>query len=295
MRFLFLPMLLVTTFAMAAERATLQLPVYPNAELQRPASQQPVDEYVLPLGPYQRAAGEWRLEGSERLAGQLRRHTYRIPDGHPPAEVQRFWLTQLQPVTRKILFSCRGRACGPSNQWANSVFNVSELYGPDEQQYYDALELEEDGHRYTLALYTVQRGNRRVYSQLDLLALADSDGVDLSITSNALLTQLRERGSVVLAVLRAGQTAPESQQVDALVRALQKDSRLRLHVVGHAYGAQPLAELQQRSQAYAQELVTQLGARGIAASRLQAHGVGPLSPGSRGAQDRIELVVVRGG
>lgn len=294
MRSLLFVLLLAASAAIAAESGELRLPVYPNAELQRPARQQAVDEYVLPMGPYQRAAGEWRLEGSERLAGMLQRHTYRIPDGHTPSEVQRFWLSQLQPYTRKILFSCRGRACGPSNQWANSVFGVSELYGPDEQQLYDALELEEDGHRYTLALYTVQRGNRRIYSQLDLLALADADPVDLSITPAALLTQLKERGSVVLSILRDGRTAPEGEQVDALVQALQRDSRLRLHVVGHAYGSEPLAELQQRSLDYAEALVAQLGAKGIAARRLQPHGLGPLAPGPRAGRDRLELVLQGG-
>jgi hypothetical protein len=274
-----------------AETTARLLPVYPQAELQRPASEQHVDEYVLPLGAYQRAGGDWRLDDSERLSGSLQRFTYRIPDGHSPAEVQRFWLSQLQAVTSKILYSCRGRACGPSNQWANGVFGVSELYGLDEQQHYDALELESDGHRYTLALYTVQRGNRRVYAQLDLLALANADAVDLSITSNALLTQLRERGSVVLAILKGNETTPDEEQVDALVRALQKDSRLQLYVVGHAYGAQPLPALQQRAQGYADELVGQLRAQGIAAGRLQAHGVGPLAPAMRGQQDRIELVV----
>jgi hypothetical protein len=284
-------LLLIATAVRAAETAPPLLPIYQHAELQRPAVEQKVDEYVLPLGAYQRAAGDWRLEDSERLSGRLQRFTYRIPDGHSPAEVQRFWLTQLQPVTHKILYSCRGRACGPSNQWANGVFGVSELYGLDEQQHFDALELERDGHRYTLALYTVQRGNRRVFAQLDLLALADSDAVDLSITSNALLTQLRERGSVVLAILRSDKTAPDEDQVDALVRALQKDSRLQLYVVGHAYGAQPLPALQQRAQGYADELVKQLRERGIAAGRLQPHGVGPLAPAMRGQLDRIELVV----
>jgi hypothetical protein len=287
-------LLLAGSTVVSAGNDLLQLPVYPNAELQRPARQQAVDEYVLPMGPYQRAAGEWRLEGSERLTGTLLRQTWRIPDGHSPAEVQRYWLNQLQSYTRKILFSCRGRACGPSNQWANSVFGVSELYGPDEQQFYDALELEEEGHRYTLALYTVQRGNRRIYSQLDLLALADADPVDLSITPAALLTQLRERGSVVLSVLREGQTGPEAQQVDALVQALQRDSRLRLHVVGHAYGREPLEALQQRSLGYAEVLVAQLEGRGIAARRLQAHGLGPLAPGARVGRDRLELVLQGG-
>src|SRR5690606_38449381 len=93
-RLLFISLLLASACALGAE---LRLPVYPNAELQRPAQQQTVDEYVLPMGPYQRAAGEWRLEGSERLTGVLQRNTWRFPDGHSLAEVQRFWRNQLQP------------------------------------------------------------------------------------------------------------------------------------------------------------------------------------------------------
>ncbi len=284
----------VTTGAVASEVPPVWLPLHRHAELQR---QQDVatDSYLLALGAWQRATGEWRLEQSSRLAGQLQRMTFRISESGDPAGVQRLWLEQLRPLATQVLFSCRGRACGPSNQWANSLFGVAELYGPDDQQFYDALELQRDGQRYTLALYTVQRGNRRIYSQIDLLALTDRS-VDLSITSSAVLAQWREQGRVVLALDGADRQSLDEAELTALVRALQKDSQIALYAVGHAYsegqGDAPLSSLIERSRGYAEKLCGQLQQRGVAANRCEPHGVGSLAPGGRGIE-RIELVVRR--
>ncbi len=279
--------------AAATDALPVWLPLHRHAELQQ-EQQIATDDYLLALGAWQRAAGEWRLEQSSRLAGDLQRMTFRIAESGDPASVQQLWLEQLRPLATQVLFSCRGRACGPSNQWANKLFGVAELYGPDDQQFYDALELERDGKRYTLALYTVQRGNRRIFSQIDLLTLADRT-VDLSITSSAVLAQLREQGRVVLALDGADRQSLDEAELTALVRALQKDSQIAIYAVGHAYstagaGDATTAQLNERSLGYAKTLCGQLQQRGIAASRCEPQGVGPLAPGGRGT-DRIELVL----
>lgn len=271
-------------YAAPAEERPLVEP-YGGARLDRYDAHETSD-YTLPLSAWRRAAGEWRLEQSERLEGNLQRFTYRIPEGHSPREAHRYWIAALQPLNPTRLFSCRGRGCGPSNQWANAVFDNRELYGLDEQQWYDAFEVQQGGQRYGLALYSVERGNRRVYTHLDMVALDAGARQELAVTADGLLVPLQERGYVVLS--RADEV--DAARIEALALALQKDSSLHLLVVGHAYGSGPLPALQQRSLLQAERVVKQLVDRGVPARRLEAVGVGPVAPGHAGSVDRVELV-----
>ncbi len=285
---LLLALLLQSSVVTAVDVPPVWLPLHRHAELQR-QQQSTTDDYLLALGAWRRAAGEWRLDQSSRLAGDLQRLTFRLSESGDPASVQQLWLEQLRPLATQMLFSCRGRACGPSNHWANSQFGVAELYGLDDQQYYDALELERDGQRYALALYTVQRGNRRLYSHIDLITLDERAG-ELAITASAVLAQWRELGRVVLALDKNGRGSLDEAELNALARALQQDSQVAIYAVGHAYGSGSLPQLTERSATYATTVCQQLQERGIAAGRCDAHGVGPLAPGGRRG-DRVELVV----
>ena len=67
------------------------------------------------------------------------------------------------------LFSCDARDCGSSNEWANGVFNVRELYGPDRNQVYRAYVIEQAEHWSYIALYLIERGNQRSYVHIDHL------------------------------------------------------------------------------------------------------------------------------
>lgn len=266
---------------------------YPHAELveERTAS---VDDYLLALGTYKRLGGVWRPEESQRLRGALQRLTWLVPSGHTAEESHRHWLEALAPFTQRILFRCRGRRCGGSHNWANDVFGIRELYGIDDTQFYDALELERSGQRYVAALYSVQRGNRRVYTQIDLLALSLQQAHALKVTAEALVEQLRASGRVVLATFAGDGQELSSEQLQALAGALRKDTRLQLYLVGHAYGDGSLAELEQRGRQYAERTLNTLREQGVDTSRLQPVSVGPLAPGRLGKVDRLELIVRQG-
>ncbi|MDX9873640.1 MAG: DUF4892 domain-containing protein [Spongiibacteraceae bacterium] len=283
---------LLASAALANPTQPLVEPFGPaELERQRVADNQ---DYLLPLSAWRRAGGDWQLEQSERLTGTLARFTWRIADGYSAAEAHRHWLTALRAVGARSLYGCRGRACGPSNQWANAVFDNRELYGLDGAQWFDALELTEDGHHYAVAIYSVERGNRRVYSHLDIITL-DSDR-PLQITADGLLLPLREHGQLVFAQAEAAAREPvvADDALAALVQALRKDLSVSLYVVGHSYagtsGAMDVDALQARAQEYADRVVASLVERGIPAQRVQAAGVGPLAPGTLGRVDRIELV-----
>ncbi|MDF1783643.1 MAG: DUF4892 domain-containing protein, partial [Litorivicinaceae bacterium] len=60
----------------------------------------------------------------------------------------------------EILFSCESRGCGISGLWANTLFQVRELYGPNGTQVYFVVKLNGEVPRY-LSAYGIERGNRR--------------------------------------------------------------------------------------------------------------------------------------
>ena len=123
-------------------------------------------DYLLALGKMKKKSGVIAPEASRRLSGQLRQITYRIPDGHSAVEAFDFIVGQLQQQKAEELFRCKSRQCGSSHQWANQVFGVSRLYGVDRTQSYIAVKLGGD----YIAVYSVKRGNKRVYLQLDILS-----------------------------------------------------------------------------------------------------------------------------
>lgn len=253
---------------------------YPHAEqVHRQVAAR--DDYMLALGHIRRMGALWQPSESLRLSGELERQTWLLPEGRSPAEAHQWWLEHWQPNLWRVLYSCRGQACGSSHRWAGVVFEVRELAGTDGSQHYDVVELEgEDGALQVAALYTVQRGNRRVYSQLDRLALAAGQDEQLYITADTLVRRLREPGSLVLAVFTEEEEAVTPVQREALVTALRKDVRLELELVGHGRGE----EARQQGHARAEALQRQLVEAGIAPERIavvEARG-DATGPGARG-------------
>ena len=134
-------------------------------------------DYRFVLGGLEKIDGVIAPEKEERLSGKLYQLTYRIPQNHSSEEVFSFFLAQLQDQGAIEQFNCQGRACGSSNQWANTIFKYSRLYGLDTTQRVATFK---NNQRY-FALYSVQRGNKKVYLRLDVLeASSDHSGLDKS-------------------------------------------------------------------------------------------------------------------
>ncbi|WP_415901494.1 DUF4892 domain-containing protein [Neptuniibacter sp. QD29_5] len=134
-------------------------------------------DYRFVLGGLEKIDGVIAPEKEERLSGKLYQVTYRIPQNHSSEEVFSFFSTQLQEQGATEQFNCQGRACGSSNQWANAIFKYSRLYGLDTTQLVATFK---NDQRY-FALYSVQRGNKKVYLRLDVLETSsDHSGLDTS-------------------------------------------------------------------------------------------------------------------
>lgn len=104
------------------------------------------------------------VSGSATLQG--------ISEGHSSKQVFEQLNDQLEGAGAQVVFSCVARDCGESNIWANKIFNESRLYGKDREQFYSVYALKLGGAPHAVVLYTIQRGNGRVYAYTELLALA---------------------------------------------------------------------------------------------------------------------------
>lgn len=236
--------------------------------------QRQTPEYLLMLSELKKVNNVVVADRRKPLEGELTRITYRIPEPHLPADAYNHFLQQIEAEGGEILYRCSGRDCGSSHYWANDFFGISQLYGLDRTQYYLAAKL---GNDY-LALYTVQRGNRRVYLQLDIIAAQGADD---------LKQQLNVAGYATLSL--EGLEPPEV--TDRLVQLLAEfPASDRFWLVVHQQGSDTEAAIA-ASQRYAQQLgdgVRQAGYEGIGAL-----GVGPLVPPVLGGRERLLMVVRR--
>lgn len=253
-------------------------------------------DYLLALGAPKTVNGVMTLDYSERLAGDLTRITYRAPDDYPSEEMFKHFTSQLNQLPHKVLFECHARECGNSNQWANRILNIRKLYGPERYQHYLAVQIEAQQGPVIVTLYSIKRGNKRVYTQLDLLQPKTGSFRQLSVNPDTILAQLKQLDIVELTNLKFDDkdklTADSVVLLDSVMSALQKNTRLKLYVVGHLREKQALEKLQQRSLSRAQSVVDVLVQRGINSERLSAQGIGPLAPKEKsGRISRITLVL----
>src|SRR5690606_7093154 len=201
-----------------------------------------------------------RLDRRLCLSGTLARYTLELSAEHSADSGFDFYLDQLHNFNLRELFHCSVRDCGTSNSWANNHFKILLLYGLDQFQQYGAYEVTgADANPFYVALYAVQRGNKRVYMQLDIL---HADGVhDLGIAANpeSIIRALDANNYYVFPDLLAGSAQGgvsiniKPAHLQALVDVLQTRSEWTLAVVGHDYAPVALSDQKKNSQTYAEQ------------------------------------------
>lgn len=228
-RFLFRALLLnlfVLPVAIADPRLP-QLPAPQQAQLSE-ARETETAQRVYPMGSISRISGRLRMDQSIEASGRLVALTWELPDERHLSEA--FTRARLDLLERgaQLLYWCEGRDCGASSLWANNVFGNARLYGPDSQQGYMLLRLDEPDADSLLALYMITRGNRRAYLHAERLD-AVSPLSEVLPSAATLLRQLREHGELELRSLSA---EPRQEEVSLLVRALHLDTTLRVALSG---------------------------------------------------------------
>ena len=144
---------------------------FPHAEVVDQASE-PVLDHVVGLGPMQKVRGDWRLEDSERLTGELTRYTWRIVDGFSSRALFKDAAREVEALPgSELLYACETRSCGRSVQWANRVFHQRVLYGTEASQRYRVYALRDGEREQRLVMYASARTSDRQYLHMELLTI----------------------------------------------------------------------------------------------------------------------------
>jgi hypothetical protein len=224
-----------------------------------------------------------RIEKDVRAPATIERATYQIPNGARVGDVVNHYVKLLGAGE---LFSCAGRDCGRSNDWANYIFKKAILYGPDKKQFYLAAEYED----HLIALYVIERGNKRIYAHLEALKLE----TNVAVASNLILVEhLAGDGfSVIDGLSPLGNgNLPESAR--ATLRELAEEliifSGQTVYVVCHLYSSAKTSAIIEAAQRCSEQAVAELTSDG--GPKLVPFAAGPLLPRASGTRSRIELVL----
>lgn len=149
------------------------------------------ERHKIFIGRLKKIANTLSPEDALTVVGQYSAQTYRVQPDINLDEVIEALADNVQKNLTPI-YQCRGRGCGSSNEWANAVFGVPELYGPEETQYYwvGQSKSRED---YVL-IYASQRSNKPVFLQIDRIQGAGGGVI------TELLENLEAQGVVRLAL-----------------------------------------------------------------------------------------------
>lgn len=236
------------TGAGAAEGLAIE--PFPRAEVARERVQQ-ASEHRVVIGNIRRINNQVRAERELQVVGELIRVSWRIPAGHSAREALGYAVEQLQQHPHTTLFFCEGRECGSSSLWANQVLDYSRLYGPEDNQLYLALRLDDQPQRF-ISLYAITRGNQQVYLHMDQLTPEQPVTEVLYPTAATLGKILNAENELLLPDAFVGDDEQAAAWLDLVTRMLRSDIRLRVQVDG----------------ARAPEFVEGLVERGISSQRL---------------------------
>jgi hypothetical protein len=242
----------------------------------------------FPLQRVERVNNRIEIDNELDLEGHVVDLTYQLGPREDYESYMQGLTDQLNAIDGDILFECESRGCGISGLWANSLFEVRELYGPNGSQIYIAAELPGDEPRY-LSAYGIERGNRRQYVHLRLV----EPGVEERRFQG--LQALQTENRVVLPVAFAGdRVSPESREAIRVIADDLKSLGDRDLAIVSFKAVTPggtLSDAIAQSQARADHVQTLLREAGLPIS--EAHGLGALIPVNRRAPERVEIVKYR--
>lgn len=215
-------------------------------------------DYRFVLGGLEKINGVIAPEKEERLSGKLFQLTYRIPQNHSSDEAFQFFSAQLEKQGATEQFNCQGRACGSSNQWANTIFKYSRLYGIDTTQRVASFKLNQ---RY-FALYSVQRGNKKVYLRLDVLEMAS----DRSVSDKSELVQ---------------EYVDTEEGFQRLLAFIQNNPKQQIWIISSDFTAGSYQEKLNSALEYGNQLKAKLITNGVLAEQVNVHPVGAFGTKSK--------------
>ena len=253
-------------------------------------------EYQLSLESLKKINSNWISERDERVVGKIQRKTIEVSS---LLSIDEIWAKLNDTVSPDYdrLYSCEGLDCGSSNAWANNRFGIKQLYGLDRTQKYGVWRsFGTEGDNYWV-VYLVQRGNKRIYVQLDYIATQERR--DLAPSAESIEAQLKLNGFYIIQKfeLKSSGLTLNKQLQDNLIRALRRFRNSRFSIVGHDFSFANEKSTNnegttnmEKSLLYAQSLEALLKKYGVS-SEFSAHGVGALAP--EGKLSSRALVIIK--
>ncbi len=247
--------------------------------------------YRLALSPLKKINGEWVSEQESLVLGSIKRQTVELGRPYGLASA---WL-QVQSVFAEqnatLVYSCEAMSCGSSNAWANERFGVKQLYGLDLSQFYQVWELYHRGTKQIAVVYLVQRGNKRVYFQQDILT-PKNQNIGFVPSEEVVAKAFYRDKQVEIDGLsfEQGNIRINEKYLVSYVKAFNQQPFRPLIVVGHDYHPGDEAAQLQRSEAYAKAVRDALVKLGVQPKRMTVKGLGGLAP--KAGTDHGRVVVL---
>jgi len=278
--------LLVTSLASAVEP--------PSGSYQKHYDNKQVTGHWLILGAIERIKGAVTPELDLRVNGKVTQWLWQLPVGVSSEEA--YEEIKLQIMNNSLgLYECVGRGCGPSNDFANQVFEQSILYGRESlQRYWAGLEkgTKPGDPSVVWVLYTTTRSNKKVYAFVEKILL---DEGELSKFDDHLVKsktkQLFSLGYHIL-VGAESQEGLSKAQIN-WIKSLSMDyPKVRFGFVAHMPVTKDPESAIEQSRSKAQQLLDQMAAANGFLKNFYIHGAGPMLPRAGAGAHRVELVVI---
>lgn len=268
----------------AGQLNTSELEVYPGAELVASNVEKKNTNRRVILGSLKKINNILEPKSYIYVEGGLSSNTYYIPGEKRVKRVAEFYEHQMNTHT-EILFSCQGRSCGSSNYWADIIFQLPILYGPEQYQSY-FVGLSNDKVSY-IALYVAQRGTRKIYVHEQVIRISAVDRFAPDLSADLMAT-----GRIVIPLTSTEQSIDDI--VDELATLLNKNRSLNVTLVAHdsMHVGESIEDSTKRTLIFAESVKSGLIISGIASERLDAYGLGPLAPLTSVDSPRIEVLVI---
>lgn len=288
---------------LCAAPAQAMTPSFPAPATETAREAEPETSYRLPVGP-------WSAEGlpGKLAEGDLEQVAWRINGPLTTLALATSLRLQIEAEGWAVLYSCETMACGGFD------FRYAVPLLPEPDMHVDLGDFRfiaaEKGAQ-VLSLM-ISRSDQAGFVQMTRIAPPGSPPAPVASTAPAqpavavgdLAPQLERAGSLVLGDLAFATGAsdlenPDAPSLDALTAYLTAQPSRRIALVGHTDASGTLAANIAVSRARAAAVRAALIARGIAADRIEAEGVGYLAPRAsnltpEGQQEnrRVEVMLI---
>lgn len=269
--------------------------LYEGAEL-RSGEQFEYDTYRLITG----FDFEERVATGIAVEGRITRLYHDNPDERSEYEIFSNYLEAFENAGFQVIFQCAGDGecfTGSTRNTYRNFNGFSAMNGGNSR--YAAGTVEHEGRLAYVAFGTGRRG-----TAIDIVETTEMATGMVSVSAEALASGLEADGHVrvdgLLFAVDAADLLPGSEEaLQAVANLLNQNPMMALYVVGHTDStggfAHNMSLSRQRASSVVSALVEQYG---IDATRLDAHGVGPLSPEASQANEagrslnrRVEIVL----